>query len=95
MYTGVMVILIHVLIALASIGVASVTYFKPSMKLLATSYGLIVATVASGTYLVVVAQASILHACLSGLFYVTVVSIVTIATHVRVRNLAAEHLPRR
>jgi hypothetical protein len=87
-YTGVMVILIHVLIALASIGVASVAYFKPSMKLLVASYGLIVATVASGTYLVVAAQASILHACLSGLFYVTVVSIVTIATHVKTRRLA-------
>lgn len=90
-----MVILIHVIIALASIGVASLTYFKPSTKLFMASYGLIVATVASGTYLVLAAQASILHACLSGLFYVTVVSIVTIATHVRVRNLAAEHLPRR
>lgn len=90
MYTGNMVILIHVLIALASIGVASATYFKPSTKLFATSYVLILATVASGTFLVVAAQASILHACLSGLFYVTVVSIVTIATHVRARTLAFE-----
>ncbi len=80
-----MVILIHVIIALASIGLASFTYFKPSVKLLGASYGLIVATAVSGTYLVVASQASMLHSCLTGLFYLTVVSIITIATHVRVR----------
>lgn len=90
-----MIILLHVIIALASIGVASLTYFKPSVKRLMISYGFIVATVASGTYLVVAAQASILHACLSGLFYTTVVSIVTIATHVRASHLATENSTRK
>jgi len=85
-----MVILIHVIIALASIGIASFTFFKPSIKRLAVSYGFIVATVASGTYLLLVSEGDILKSCLSGLLYLTVVSIVTIATHVRAHRLA-EH----
>ncbi len=82
-----MIILIHVLIALASVGLASFTFFKPTIERLYASYGFIVATVASGSLLIFVAQADILRTCLSGLLYVTVVSIVTIATHVRARNL--------
>lgn len=85
-----MVILIHVIIALASIALASFTYFKPSIKRLVASYGLIIATAASGTYLIVAAQGSILKSCLTGLLYLTVVSIVTIATHIRIR--AAERV---
>jgi hypothetical protein len=83
-----MVILIHVIIALASVGLASFTYFKPGIKRLMASYGLIIATVASGTYLIVSAEGSILKSCLTGLLYVTIVSIITIATHVRVRTAA-------
>lgn len=87
-----MVLLLHIIIALSSIGVATFTYFKPSTKLLAASYGLIVATVASGTALLLMNPSNILHTCLSGLFYVTIVSIITIATHVRARNMAHQHV---
>lgn len=83
-----MVLLLHVIIAISSIGVASFTYFKPSVKSLGMSYGFIVATVASGTALLILNPSTLLHACLSGLFYVTVVTVITIATHVRARNLA-------
>lgn len=86
------IILIHVIIALLSAAVASFTFFKPSIKRLVASYGLILATVASGTYLIVSASGSILKSCLTGLLYVTVISIITIATHVRARNLAKEEL---
>ncbi len=85
-----MILLLHILIAVTSIGVASFTFFKPSIKRLGTSYGLIVATVASGTALLIMNPSNLLHTCLSGLFYVTVVSIVTIATHVRARKLIQE-----
>jgi hypothetical protein len=87
-----MIVLIHVLIALASVGVASFVFFKPSIKRLIVSYGFIIATVASGTYLIVSMSGDILRSCLTGLFYVTVVSIVTIASHVRLRKLAAQEL---
>lgn len=87
-----MILLLHILIAISSIGIATLTYFKPSVKHLGMSYGFIVATVASGTALLIMNPSNLLHACLSGLFYVTVVSIVTIATHVRARNLVRESI---
>ncbi len=83
-----MIVLIHVIIALASVALSSVTFFKPSIKKLFVSYGLIVATVGSGTFLLLSATGDILRSCITGLFYVTVVTIVTIATHVRVRRRA-------
>jgi len=85
-----MILLIHILIAVTSIAIASVTFFKPTIKRIGTSYGFIVATVASGTLLIVVNSADILHTCISGLTYLTIVTLVTIATHVRVRKLATE-----
>ncbi len=88
----VMIILIHVIIALTSIIVASVGLFRPSIKKFAVSYGFILATVASGTVLLVVNPSNILHTCLSGLGYLTIVSLVTIASHVRMRRLATERI---
>jgi len=87
-YNKLMIVLLHVLIALSSIGIASVTFFKPSTKRLIVSYGFIVATVASGSYLIISMSSDILRSCLTGLFYLTVVSVVTIATHVRVQRRA-------
>lgn len=78
----------HVLIALASVAISSATFLKPSIKRLAVSYGFIVATVGSGSYLLIVSTGNILKSCLVGLLYVTVISIVTIATHMRVRSAA-------
>jgi len=86
------VVLIHVTIAVLSIIISSFVFFKPSLKKLAISYGFIIATVASGTYLLVSSPSNILHTCLAGLFYLTVVSLVTIATHVRMRKLAEQNI---
>jgi len=86
------IVLIHVIIALSSVVLASFTFFKPTMKRLYASYGFIVATVASGTFLILTTSGSILRSCITGLFYVTVVSIITIATHVRVRKLAKQDI---
>ncbi len=83
-----MITLIHILIAISSVAIASVTFFKPSVRRLIVSYGFIIATVASGTYLLLTTPGDILRSCLSGLLYVTAVTIVTIATHVRVRRQA-------
>lgn len=84
-----MIVLIHVLIALASVGISSATYLRPSIRKLAVSYGFILATVASGTYLLMTTPGNILKSCIVGLVYVTAVTLVTIATHVRIRRLAA------
>jgi hypothetical protein len=85
-------VLIHVIIALTSIVISSIVFFKPSIKKLAVSYGLIIATVGTGTGLLIMNPSNILHTCLSGLFYITVVSLITIATHVRAKKLASEEI---
>ena len=87
-----MIILIHVIIAFTSIILASFAFFKPTMKKLFVSYGFILATVATGTYLLVTVPSHILQSCLSGLTYLTIVTIATIAAHVRLRRyeLAAQ-----
>ena len=89
MYNMFMTILIHIIIALASIGVAGLALFKPNVKNLALSYSLIAATVASGSYLIIVSSSNILHSCLVGLAYLAVATTLTIATHVRVRRFAS------
>lgn len=83
-----MIILLHVSIALLSMGLATFTFFKPSIKKLATSYGLIIATVVTGIYLLITTPTHILESCLMGLLYVTVTSIATIAAHTKLRKLA-------
>lgn len=84
-----MIILTHVIIALLSVAVATFTYFKPSAKKFYASYGFIIATIASGTYLIISLQSNILRSCLTGLLYVTIVSFITVAAHSRARALAA------
>lgn len=81
-----MIILIHVIIAIASIVIASFTFFRPAIKRLIVSYGFILGTVATGTYLLVAYPSHILESCLMGLSYLTVVTIATIAAHVRLHN---------
>lgn len=85
-----MIVLLHVLIAIAGIGVASYSLLKPSTKKILTSYGFMIATVASGTFLLLTTPANILKTCLTGLLYLTVTLTITIAAHYRMRALAAE-----
>lgn len=85
-------LLVHIIIAVLSLVVASIVFFVPSIKRVAVSYGFIIATVASGTALLILNPSNILHTCLSGLGYLTVVTMITIATHVRARKLAEENI---
>lgn len=89
------ILLMHIAVALLSVAVATLAFFKPSTKVFYTSYGLIVATVTSGTALIISASADMLRSCLSGLLYVTVISIITIAAHVRARSLATVQVDRK
>jgi hypothetical protein len=83
-----MILLLHIAIALASIGCATYALLRPSQKRLRINYGLMAGTIISGTYLVISTSVNILHTCLSGLLYVTSVSIMlTIVQH----RLAHEH----
>lgn len=81
-----MIILIHVLIAITSIVVSSITFMRPTIKKLFVSYGFIFATIFSGTYLVVTTPSHILQSCLTGLVYLTIVSVATVSSHVRLHR---------
>lgn len=82
-----MVLALHILIALASVAFATYTFFTPSKAKIGASYSMVAATIASGTYLVVATDASMLHACMSGLFFTVTVSAITYASQ---RKLAAQ-----
>lgn len=70
-----MIILIHVVIALLSIASATFGYIRPTNKNLRVSYALIAMTFMSGFYLVWSEPAAMLRTCLSGIAYLTVVSV--------------------
>ncbi len=70
-----MILLTHILIALSSLVVASIALIVPSRKKLQASYILAVLTLVSGTVLVVSAHAQIMSACLSGIAYLAVISV--------------------
>jgi hypothetical protein len=59
----------HIAIALSSIIVTTTLAVAPSQRKVYTSYGFIAATLATGTYLVVVTHTPLLHVCTSGLLY--------------------------
>ena len=67
-----MIILLHVIIALTSIVSTTVLAFIPSRFKMRVSFGLIAATLASGTYLVVSTHSPLVSSCLTGLAYLSV-----------------------
>ena len=67
-----MVLMAHILIALSSLVYTSYVFFSPSEAKLKVSYGLIAATVGSGTLLVITMPAHLVSACYSGLTYLAI-----------------------
>lgn len=90
MYTETMILLMHILIAVTGLAVATFGLFRPTFARIMSSYGLIIGTVISGAILMFTTSADVLKTCLTGLAYVTVASLITIAAHSRVRRLAVE-----
>lgn len=68
-----MIILMHIIIALATIAVATVSYFKPTKTIFKTTVGLTAITIASGTYLTIQNPSHLLQTCMSGLVFVGIV----------------------
>lgn len=83
-----MIVLLHILIACASITITTLTYIKPSRFKLQTSYGLITLTIGSGLYLIVISPAHMLETCLVGLGYLGIVVIGTLATRAKLAAIA-------
>jgi hypothetical protein len=74
-----MALIIHIIIALTSIAFTTLLFALPSQAKFRANYGLIALTLISGTYLVVSTNAPMLKSCMSGLLYIGVVTLGTIA----------------
>lgn len=94
MYTGNMIVLLHVAIALSSIVLAGYILIRPSRQGLVMSYAMMVATLGSGFYLVANAPAHMIEACLMGVAYLAVVSAMTAVSRVKLvhREASLPHI---
>jgi len=78
-----MILLTHILIAVASLISTTWLAFTPSKAKFYTSYALIGLTLASGTYLVISLHAPMLKTCLTGLVYLSVAVGGVVVAHYR------------
>lgn len=67
-----MLLVAHIVVAISGLVVASVAFARPSTAKIQASYGLLLGTLLSGSLLIIVADASILRTCMSGLIYTAV-----------------------
>lgn len=81
-----MILVLHIVIALASIAYTTLTYFTPSKSKLRVSWSLVALTLASGTWLVISMQSALLHSCMTGLIYLAVVSAGIIAAQQKLKQ---------
>jgi thiamine transporter ThiT len=86
-----MAILIHVIIAISSIGFTTYVFVSPSEAKLKASYGLIAGTFITGTYLVVSKQARLLQTCMTGLVYLGAMTVAIAAVHYRLARARAKN----
>lgn len=75
-----MILLLHIGVALLSVAFAAYTFITPSKAKLQVSLWLVGGTLASGTYLVVMAPAHMLQACMAGVFYTGALLVMTALT---------------
>lgn len=90
-----MIVLIHVIIALASIGYTTYLFFSPSKSKLKLSYVLVALTLVSGTYLVMSTQTNMVHACVTGLIYFAAVSFAIVLARNKLISKTADIIDRK
>ncbi len=82
-----MLLAFHISVAIGGLVASTLAFLMPSKAIINSTYGLIFLTLISGTSLVVSTHVSILHACASGLVYVSLTSAGALAGQ---RKMAAE-----
>lgn len=87
-----MALLIHIIIAVTSVAFTTLLFVLPTRTKFRINYALIGLTLATGTYLVVSTNTSMLKACMSGLFYITLVTAGTVAARYRFARHEAQQL---
>lgn len=80
-----MILLLHILVALSSLGLATAAVIAPSKFKLVTTYWLTGATIATGTYVAIAYHAQMLQTCETGLIYLGLVGVALVAANARLR----------
>lgn len=83
-------IILHILVAFASIIFTTFAYFALSRRALVGAYVTASATLASGIALVIISPSTMLHVCIAGITYLAVVSLGIMFARGRIRRLATE-----
>lgn len=78
-----MFVVVHVLIALSSVVYTTYLFFAPTERKFYVSYGLVGATILSGSYLIWSTHSRLLPACIAGLVYIGAVSVGIVAARFR------------
>ncbi|HET6622362.1 MAG TPA: hypothetical protein VFG56_00305 [Candidatus Saccharimonadales bacterium] len=84
-----MLLITHIIIALTSLVFATYLLIRPSQVKLNMNYGLIAATIASGSYLIVTTGQHWLSACLSGLVYSVIAVSLSLAARAKLARQEA------
>lgn len=82
-----MIVILHVVIALASIAFTSLAYFAPTVIKLRVAYGLMALTLTSGMYLIISEPAHMLESCTVGVAYLTIVAAGIVAARRRLSSI--------
>lgn len=85
-----MILVIHISIAISSIVYTTYLLLQPSQTKVRISYALVGATLASGTYLTILSPAQLLHTCLAGLVYVSIVTVGIMFARRKLKRLTAQ-----
>jgi hypothetical protein len=82
-------LLIHIIIALSSIGYTGLVFLKPSNNKFYIAYSFVAATLATGTYLVIASPAHMVSACITGIIYLAFVTAGLVSAH---KKLASQEV---
>lgn len=81
-------LLLHIIIALSTVGVSGLALLKPAKSRLYFSYVLTIATFLTGGYLVVMSPSHLVSACVSGLIFLGIVGTMLFAANNRLSKAA-------
>lgn len=88
---SIMILITHIVIALASIGLATFAFISPSAHSLRGAYISAALTFISGIYLVVSAPAHMVQACISGVIYLSIVTVAIMAARSKLAARASNN----
>lgn len=87
-----MIVILHLIIAFTSIILTTFALIKPSKLILRFSLSFIGLTLASGIYLVSIAPAHMLQACVAGVVYLAVTSVGIIFANIKYAKLSKQSI---